>query len=278
MFYLPGSFSRVTEDAITVTKELNYQYLWVDKYRIDQQNERDKHTQIVSMDSIYRNAVLTIIAAAGERADDGLPGIGTTRRNVQPSASAQGLRLVSSMSPPAHFISRSKWATRGWTYQEGVLSTRQLVFTREQIYFECKGTHCCESIEKPFGLLSSRDKRDEKGLKPSLRRGYFGTIKGGAIFVDRPSKCDASDFTRHVKQYTPRHLSYDSDALDAFAGIIKEYHRRLQFCFLGFLGLPIGSGPNPVCPENTLVQNLLWRHDQDDIVRPRRRPGFPSYC
>ncbi len=37
-------------------------------------------------------------------------------------------------------------ATRGWTYQEGVLSNRRLVFTEEQVYWECRGMAVCETV------------------------------------------------------------------------------------------------------------------------------------
>jgi hypothetical protein len=43
-------------------------------------------------------------------------------------------------------IQSSAWITRGWTYQEAVLSRRCLFFTDEQVYFVCKQMTCCEAI------------------------------------------------------------------------------------------------------------------------------------
>jgi hypothetical protein len=37
--------------------------------------------------------------------------------------------LNSTLEDPKITISNSEWATRGWTYQEGVLSNRRLIFT-----------------------------------------------------------------------------------------------------------------------------------------------------
>lgn len=34
-------------------------------------------------------------------------------------------------------IKQSKWATRGWTYQEGCLSRRRLIFTEKEVLFLC---------------------------------------------------------------------------------------------------------------------------------------------
>jgi hypothetical protein len=66
---------KVINDAIEVTLKLGLQYLWIDRYCIDQSNKEDKHNTIQVMDLIYANARLTIIAAAGETPDHGLPGV-----------------------------------------------------------------------------------------------------------------------------------------------------------------------------------------------------------
>ena len=67
---------KVIEDAKTVAKSLGKQYLWVDKYCIDQHDVVAKHHQIQNMDKIYQDAYATIIASAGINASSGLPGVG----------------------------------------------------------------------------------------------------------------------------------------------------------------------------------------------------------
>lgn len=80
---LPQSLPRTVEDAITVTQQLGFRYLWVDEYCIDQDHAQRK-IQIAEMDKVYRGAELTIIAAAGEDKDYGLPGVGkTTRKRIK---------------------------------------------------------------------------------------------------------------------------------------------------------------------------------------------------
>jgi hypothetical protein len=46
-------------------------------------------------------------------------------------------------TPFAMSIDRSDWNTRGWIFQERVLSTRMLYFTKEQVFWEC--AECIES-------------------------------------------------------------------------------------------------------------------------------------
>ncbi|KFY64180.1 hypothetical protein V496_03416 [Pseudogymnoascus sp. VKM F-4515 (FW-2607)] len=61
------------KDAITVTLQLGFRYLWVDRY-CNSQNRGELEAQILKMDLVYRNAKITIIACAGENSDFGFPG------------------------------------------------------------------------------------------------------------------------------------------------------------------------------------------------------------
>ncbi|KAH7341199.1 heterokaryon incompatibility protein-domain-containing protein, partial [Pyrenochaeta sp. MPI-SDFR-AT-0127] len=134
---LPVPLPQTIEDAITVTKGLGYNYLWVDKYCIDQRKE-DFHTKLRQMDVIYENSVLTIIAAAGSHSSYGLAGISKIRK----SCSTQRLKSLPFLV--ADELRKSVWASRAWTFQEGLLSTRRLIFTEKQMYFECQGLYCFE--------------------------------------------------------------------------------------------------------------------------------------
>lgn len=91
------------------------------------------------MDKVYLCAVITIVAAAGESANYGLPEVSFTLRRAQPYAAVRGQLLASTMRNSQVAIGSSRWANRGWTYQEGALSKRRLVFTDDQVFFECKG-------------------------------------------------------------------------------------------------------------------------------------------
>jgi hypothetical protein len=109
---------RTIENAITATKELGYTYLWIDQYCIPQNQNEIKMQQIQQMDSIYQQAAVVIIALGGDPTY-GLPGVGgEVRRIPQPYVSKGGHTLASTMRHPKELISASRWATRGWTYQE----------------------------------------------------------------------------------------------------------------------------------------------------------------
>lgn len=78
------------EDAITVTKEMGYCYLWVDALCIDQtqnanpQQRAEKEQQLCMMDMIYSSATLTLIAMAGADSNVGL--LGVAPRTPHPAA------------------------------------------------------------------------------------------------------------------------------------------------------------------------------------------------
>ncbi|PMD16818.1 HET-domain-containing protein, partial [Hyaloscypha hepaticicola] len=135
---------KTISDAIHVTLKLGIRYLWIDRYCIDQSNKDEKHNTIRVMDLIYSNARLTIITTAGENPDYGLPGVRGTVRRVQPRLEVGEHCLVSTLPHPNMSVNNSTWASRGWTYQEGLLSKRRLVFTDHQILYECNGMHCAE--------------------------------------------------------------------------------------------------------------------------------------
>ena len=72
---LPQCLPQTLEDAITVTKNLGQQYLWVDLICIDQFDPSQKRKAITTMDKIYVSAFLTICVIDGSDMFSGIPGI-----------------------------------------------------------------------------------------------------------------------------------------------------------------------------------------------------------
>lgn len=146
VYRLPRSLPRVVEDAIRLIKALGIRYLWIDRYCIDQSNIPELHEHLRRMDDIYKTAIVTIIAAAGDGvAEAGLPGVGSTLRNKQTLINVGGWNY-GIFRHPKDIIHQSVWASRGWTYQEAVNSTRRLIITDDQAYFECTNMHAFEAI------------------------------------------------------------------------------------------------------------------------------------
>jgi len=110
---LPVELPRTVLDAVQAVLRLGLQYLWVDKYCIDQDDAAGLESQIAIMDTVYHLADVTIVVACGKDASFGLPGIGLTRRREQPIINLDGRVLASCLHDPIEIIRRSKWNTRG---------------------------------------------------------------------------------------------------------------------------------------------------------------------
>lgn len=279
---LPPTLSPALEDAIKVTRRLGLQYLWIDQYCIDQNDAASKHHQISEMDSIYARADITIIAAAGRDQHYGLPGVRNTTRNEQPRIRVGGVQLVSTMGDPRRLIRESTWSTRGWTYQEAVLSRRRLVFTDTMVYFECEQMNCCESIE--FDLNWVRHPGRAR-FHPFLRPGLFSgsPCDPGFCSFDRHDTSTVWDIGQghmHILNYASRCLTFETDTLKAFSGIMRHMYRTNKMSHI--FGLPYKTSltgfsrrlPTDFTLPKTITKSLTWFHKMGDA---KRKSAFPSW-
>jgi hypothetical protein len=183
------------------------------------------------MDTVYQNAVVTIIALSGKTLDAGPAGVRLGSRSCEETPfTIQGTPILASFDPAtkiswSNYLGDSIWDRRAWTFQEKLFSGRILVFAAEQVYWECqRGSWCEEGIweisnnilhiyRHAFGsklLLGSRDKQN-----------YLRT------------------YASIVEDYTRREFSFQSDATQAFSGIIHFLERTWDQKFIW--GLPYSA-------------------------------------
>ncbi|GKZ53733.1 hypothetical protein AnigIFM49718_007610 [Aspergillus niger] len=228
---LPDNVHGTIEDAITVVRNLGGRYIWVDKYCIDQDNAQEKHDQISHMDLIYSGAYATIFAAGSDISMSGLPGVGAVPRQRQPQAtslkaSGGALRLVSTLPSIRHALAASPWITRGWTFQEVILSRRCLFFTDFQIYYMCgETTHCESTVLSPFhhlSLMTMAQTDAEPASNDCLDSARFThqIPQDPAYYSTRSSRPWA--FRTYLSNYSSRILSYNTDAINAFRGFLAR--------------------------------------------------------
>jgi hypothetical protein len=198
---LPSVVPRVVEDAMAVAIALGIPYLWVDRYCIDQSNSEEKEKLINSMDVIYGQAQITVIASVGSGPDYGLSGI-SVPRTIQ-HIFRVGPHILVSGKTPREDINMSVWHTRGWTYQEMLLSCRRLVYTESQVYFQCLEMPCLEGLSMEF---TSTD-------RPSWLR----------CFPNRGIGTTVEELYNRLQEYYRLELSYQADILNGFAGIFNAF-------------------------------------------------------
>lgn len=200
--------------------------------------------------------------------------------------------LISTLEDPRMTIRNSEWATRGWTYQEGVLSNRRLVFTEKQVYWECHGMATNESLDLPLVDLSgpSGTRMTDYMLSgifdgdlhrvPELQYGFKSSAING--ISEQILKLDS-----HIYAFTSRNLSYDSDSLNAFQGIAAQYSTNDGLCLL--LGVPVLAGlfanGKPGLQDTFALSVSAWTHTAQPVAKDAemfvadcpRRSQFPSW-
>lgn len=254
------------QDAVRVVRMLGRRYLWVDKYCINQNDASEKGAMIRNMDQIFEHAEATIVALYGENDEAGLPGVSAVPRKSQARMPTRNGYLLSSCPPVTTPIARSKWATRGWTYQEARLSRRCLFFTKHQVYGVCAEDTWSETVRLDpettiSNLLNNTSIDDSFSI-------FENEVNLPGLFGER-------------FMFSKRTLTHDYDVLDAFRGILSRSP------FVTLWGIPILPRHDRLDPCFGLALGLLWmRRPESSLPRhissPRsayqRRPGhFPTW-
>jgi hypothetical protein len=154
------AMTKVMQDAVVTTRKLSIRYLWIDAVCIIQDDNADWERESSTMGDVYRHAYVTICAMASPSCH-----IGFLERNP-PSISVpfqsrvdpvtRGFYNIRLFGPSPlgqkpyddgefddedntfeESVSEQKWARRGWTFQESMLSRRKLYFGSHQLVFSC---------------------------------------------------------------------------------------------------------------------------------------------
>ncbi|RAK86148.1 HET-domain-containing protein [Aspergillus costaricaensis CBS 115574] len=204
------------KDSIRACIELKIRYLWIDRLCIVQDDTATvKASQINAMGDIYSHSYLTLVDLEGVTMDHGLPGVSQARAShTIYKACGMSLRAIEDSFPK--LVWNSKWKSRGWTFQEAMLSTRMLFFTNAGVFFEC----------------SQASQEDRFALSTSTRLQF-------AL---------ATTYDELVQEYSTRSFTSNSDVLRAFSGIMHwkygtEHYFGVPYCDFvrGMLWLPRGS-------------------------------------
>ena len=205
-----GELSKVFRDAIKVARRLGLQWIWIDSLCVIQDSKADWEIESSKMCDYYQNAYITISASSSENGtvpflrererywwperftficDDGTESEVMARRH-QGSSMA---RILEDLGP---------LASRGWVWQENILSSRILHFTQGDLIWECKSEILAEDGARPRGFYSM-------GLSQKLQR----------------AREDPFYTWNHlIESYSVRQLTFESDKLPAVSGVASRIH------------------------------------------------------
>lgn len=267
---LPEPLPNTISDAILATRKLKIRYLWIDRYCIRQdtlteEEINEKNAQIARMHQIYGSASITIIAAAGQGPHHGLPGVRSKRRS--PIVRLPNRTLFATLPDPKLLVDTSTWSTRGWTFQEGLLARRRLVFTDQQIYFQCSSFGYAEAWGKAHVdyVFEFFDESANTPLYP-----YFAMVYSDSVWLK-------------IHDYVKLTMRYPQDILNGILGVLTHYEGTSDMGHVA--GLPIYpwfSNPNPDSWPWTF-ETRLWSQDASNALAWEcdhpgdRRAEFPSW-
>jgi hypothetical protein len=162
---------------------------------------------------------------------------------------------------PVLEIGASCWNSRAWTYQESLCARRKLFFTDTQLLWKCHKSCFHESL-------------NHLGRLP----GFFMSRHMGDMMINASGPWAVGNY---ISSYSRRHLSHESDALNAILGIFRTIERaeRPAYHVYGIPILPgyrdIQAGWTAVATQHSsrFVLGMCWIHS----IPGARRASHPSW-
>ena len=232
---IPKAFlSRTFQDAIKITRQLGFRYIWIDALCIIQDSEDDWKEQAAAMANVYGGAFVTIAATS---ASNGAGGCFTCRQSSDfrlGSAADIGYDVYARPvdghrdnfpSALRERNSEPKWPVmkRKWCFQERMLSRRMLCYTDKELVWECKTELRCQC--------------DGRLAHGTCVGPHLGSHKAGfARLSNVPGPTGLSLYHNDtnairlwegvLEEYTARQLTYPEDILPAFSGVARAFDGR----------------------------------------------------
>lgn len=227
-------FPSTLRDAILVTRALGVRYLWIDSLCIFQDDSSDWEAEASKMSSVYKHAAVTIAATSARTVEDGFldkrapyfsclfpwrrqchQGSGSIEHDSRSDPVAfQSYRHFNYQEP----VRRSRWATRGWTLQEELLSKRLLYYTEEEMIWRCRAGRAIEPRQQVKGIMHGHEEP------------LWFTIDGPDV-IYTPETAHKS-WIRLIEDFAARSLSFDKDRLPAIGALAESFHAHIkeQYC------------------------------------------------
>jgi hypothetical protein len=208
---LPKTF----QHAVAYARRLTMQYLWIDSLCIIQNDAEDWMINAAQMANIYRNASITLSAAASKGPYDGFyTKIQSQHIAVELPLIAQDARepKIYARTPLPHMRSDHPLLGRGWVLQERLLSPRVLHFGTFELIWECMENRDCECGQVPNRIFWYDTKSK-----------YHPEILSAL-----PARFAAHAWRKLAEDFSKLKLTYRMDVLPAISGAAKILKQSLE--------------------------------------------------
>ncbi|KAF8851360.1 HET-domain-containing protein [Acephala macrosclerotiorum] len=272
---LPKTF----QDSIVYSLALSVRYLWIDALCILQDDPEDWEIESSKMSDIYRNSFMTLAATASK---NGQGGCFPSKKDMPNEYELDSCHSQTTMimvrekikhwtvSPTATTLEHHPLLTRGWTFQERILSPRVLHFCGHELVWECKHQALCEcggfaAKQNALEQYSQFIKETEAPTQSQLTDSPSSKIESEDSSVKGDRRFLSEQWHHFVEQYSALNLTHETDRLPALSGLAKRASSVLGVYVAGLW-------------SETFVTNLMWRVDKLDERRaPPTKYIAPSW-
>jgi hypothetical protein len=240
---IPTPIPQTIADAIRATRNLGFQFIWIDALCIIQDSEEDKRKEITKMRSIYQNAFMTISVANSYSVYGGFPEPVGQRREKPPINLNDHKETIGCVNITLELQTRSEKVehiqlfprnnftndcaplnTRAWTMQESMISSRVLVCTETGLrWMCCKGTWVSggseSSIQMPPLLANIQQMIENVEKKMAEMRLPLRYSISEHLSITQAH----FEWEQIVMDYGRRECSDPRDKFSAIAGIAEQF-------------------------------------------------------
>jgi hypothetical protein len=267
-----SSLGKTFRDAVEVVRRLGLRYIWIDSLCIVQDDPADWEAEAAKMADIYESAYITIAATRSADHDAGLfsrmkPQFTAHAITLQPEGEAESTLYFRQIMP--HLVdmihspeqaAEFPLLSRGWVFQERLLSRRILHFNNEELAWECLEISKCE--------CGHPDNHMTFFLRPPYRHIHVGNSVNSktehrVLFSIRSMYALNQRWHELVDQYSGLKLTYESDILPALSGLATQMARYRPADDHYVAGMWLHS----------ILLDLLWVAEDDQASRPEEWRG-----
>jgi hypothetical protein len=214
------TLSPVFQDAIIITRQLGYRYLWIDSLCIIQDSRDDWVAEAPNMRQYYMGSSANIIAAAAKNPDYGIfDSADRLREEITYGCYYCGLNR--NWRERRNFVQE-----RAWTLQEELLSPRNVIYTDANIRWLCSALFLSEAclLDDDFhGQCICGEHREAKKQLFAFPEYILSESDG-----DEVHDLFFAWWYEILDGYVKRELSVETDRLPAIAGLAKEFGNRIK--------------------------------------------------
>ncbi len=241
---LPKTF----QDAVLLTRNLGIRYLWIDALCIIQDSNQEWSHEASLMGDIYANSSFTISATNSPDSEGGLyysrSPLSVWPCRITPTWDCYPVdELVVSIPGWVGETAMEPLSSRGWAFQEWLLSKRTIHLSRDQVRWQC---HCLAASEVYPGGLNELD----------LELNGVSTKNLVKLLADE-DESPTHLWGRIRREYSEKHLTVATDKIAAFSGIARMVHKVLRSPKEDYLA--------GLWRPELLTELLLEKYSDDDV-------------